>query len=151
MKTIEIAERYGFDWDDFQEFLRTQNEVMVYGFGFDNVHNEDVERVVRLYSAKKRAEKREIVLEKEKRDYAQSVDGLYEYDVVTVLNIGHGQVDKNKMMDILASHARGGWRLHTIYSNEFGKNAISILGIGGNSTASEDVMIFERKVQSLEE
>ena len=148
MKTKDIAEQYGFDWDDFYDFLVKQNDVLVYGIGFNNVHDEDVERLVDLYRSKKKAEEQQEIIEQEKTEYAISAVGQYEYDVVTILNIDHGQVDKEKMMDILSSHAREGWRLHSIYSNELGKNAISILGIGKNTTASEDVMIFERKVEA---
>ena len=148
MKTKDIAEQYRFDWDDFYDFLVKQNDVLVYGIGFNNVHDEDVERLVDLYRSKKKAEEQQEIIEQEKTEYAISAVGQYEYDVVTILNIDHGQVDKEKMMDILSSHAREGWRLHSIYSNELGKNAISILGIGKNTTASEDVMIFERKVEA---
>lgn len=75
---------------------------------------------------------------------------LYEYDVVTILNKEHGLIDKEKMSRILQLHAIDGWRLHTIYSNELGKNAIMLLGLGVNSTACEDVLIFERKIRNEE-
>lgn len=55
------------------------------------------------------------------------------------------------MMKILSDHAKNGWKLHTMYSNELGKNALMILGFGTNSTACEDVLIFERRVQDLDE
>lgn len=92
-------------------------------------------------------------IEKEKRHvtYAQTFNEFYEYDVVTIINKGHGTVDKEKMMEILMDHARNGWRLHTMYSNELGKNALSVLGLGVNATACEDVLIFERRIQGTEE
>ena len=83
--------------------------------------------------------------------YAKSFNEFYEYDVVTIINQDHGIVDKNKMMKILSEHAKNGWRLHTMYSNELGKNAVSLLGFGVNATACEDVLIFERRVQDLEQ
>lgn len=52
-------------------------------------------------------------------------------------------------MQILKDHSSNGWKLHTIYSNELGKNAIQILGLGINSTACEDVMIFERRIPEI--
>lgn len=82
--------------------------------------------------------------------YAQSFNEFYEYDVVTIINEDHGRIDKMKMMDILSEHARNGWRLHTMYSNELGKNAISLLGFGVNSTACEDVLIFERRIPEID-
>ncbi|MBE5922720.1 MAG: DUF4177 domain-containing protein [Lachnospiraceae bacterium] len=84
-------------------------------------------------------------------NYAKSFNEFYEYDVVTIINENHGTIDKEKMMKILSDHAKNGWKLHTIYSNELGKNALMILGFGMNSTACEDVLIFERRIQNFEE
>lgn len=95
---------------------------------------------------KNQAEKKE----ENRINYANSFNEFYEYDVETVINANHGTVDKEKMKEILSSYSRKGYRLHTIYSNELGKNALSLLGFGVNSTASEDVMIFERRIQNLD-
>lgn len=84
-------------------------------------------------------------------NYAKSFNEFYEYDVVTIINEDHGTIDKDKMMKILSDHAKNGWKLHTMYSNELGKNALMILGFGTNSTACEDVLIFERRVPDLDE
>lgn len=84
-------------------------------------------------------------------NYAKSFNEFYEYDVVTIINKNHGTIDKDKMMKILSDHAKNGWKLHTMYSNELGKNALMILGFGTNSTACEDVLIFERRVPYLDE
>lgn len=85
----------------------------------------------------------------EKINYAKSFNEFFEYDVVTVINKDHGIIDKQEMMKILSDHAKNGWKLHTIYSNELGKNALSLLGFGVNSTASEDVLIFERRIPKI--
>ena len=74
----------------------------------------------------------------------------YEYDIVTILNKDHGAVNKVHMLNVLREHASQGWRLHTIYSNELGKNAVQVLGLGVNATACEDVMIFERRLGQKE-
>lgn len=84
-------------------------------------------------------------------NYAKSFNEFYEYDVVTIINEDHGTIDKDKMMKILSDHAKNGWKLHTMYSNELGKNALMILEFGTNSTACEDVLIFERRVPDLDE
>jgi len=52
---------------------------------------------------------------------------------------------------VLTDYARAGWKLHTMYSNELGKNAVALLGLGVNSTACEDVLIFERRIRGTEE
>lgn len=93
----------------------------------------------------------QVMQEEKKQSFAKSFGEIYEYDVVTLINKNHGTVDKDKMMEILMEHSRKGWKLHTIYSNELGKNALSVLGLGINATACEDVMIFERRVKEIDE
>lgn len=85
--------------------------------------------------------------EGQKQAYANSLGEFYEYNVITAVNTVDGRTDAEKMKRIIEEQARKGWRLHTVYSNVLGKNAISLLGIGINSTASEDVMIFERRIR----
>lgn len=85
--------------------------------------------------------------EDQKQAYANSLGEFYEYNVITAVNTVDGRTDAEKMKRIIEEQARKGWRLHTVYSNDLGKNAISLLGIGINSTASEDVMIFERMIR----
>ena len=72
-----------------------------------------------------------------------------EYDVVTALNVD-GRVNKQKMIDVLKDYSSKGWKLHTVYSNELGKEAIRILGFGVNTTVVEDVMVFERRIENFE-
>ena len=114
---------------------------------------------VTLYQMKVEEERQEkerqrILQEQEKErqhvSFAKSFNEFYEYDVVTIINENHGTVDKEKMMKILSDHAKNGWKLHTMYSNELGKNALSLMGFGVNATACEDVMIFERRVKELD-
>lgn len=112
------------------------------------------EQIEKEYDAKEKEIKRVNALKEreiKRANYANSFNEFYEYDVVTILNENHGQVDKEKMMKILSEHARNGWKLHTMYSNELGKNALVILGLGVNSTACEDVMVFERRIQNFDE
>ncbi len=40
-----------------------------------------------------------------------------------------------------------GWKLIIMYSNEIGKNAITVGGIGRNVTMSEDILVFERCIK----
>ena len=53
------------------------------------------------------------------------------------------------MTELINDHAKKGWKLHTVYSNELGKNALRILNIGVNTTACEDVLIFERRIKDI--
>ena len=43
-----------------------------------------------------------------------------------------------------------GWRLVTMYSNEIGKNAVALGGVGSNVTMCEDVLVFEKCIKSGE-
>jgi hypothetical protein len=97
-----------------------------------------------LYAEKqKEKEEREI----QKTEFAKSFNDYYEYDVATVFNKGNGVVDAAILKKVLSEYAAKGWKLHTMYSNELGKNALSVLGFGVNSTACQDVLIFERRIQ----
>ena len=98
---------------------------------------------------KAEAEKRRIETEQQHQAFAKSFGEYYEYDVVTIINEGHGQVDKQRILNVLNQRSKQGWKLHTIYSNELGKNAISLLGLGVNATACEDVLIFERRIENI--
>lgn len=76
---------------------------------------------------------------------------FYEYDYVVVPNKPDGSTDKESIKEILASHAMQGWKLVTMYSNEIGKNAITVGGVGGNVTICEDVLLFERCIKRAEQ
>jgi hypothetical protein len=86
-------------------------------------------------------------LEESKANYARSVSELYEYKVVTMHNEKGGVVDAEGIEKVLSDYARSGWRLHTMYSNELGKQSAAVLGFGTNATVCEDVLIFERRVR----
>ena len=120
---------------------------------FDKVLNTDDEELIADLNKKvprpndvQQEKRMALETEQHKQAYAKSFNDFYEYDVVTIINENHGQVDREKMMTILAEHASKGWKLHTIYSNELGKNALHVLGFGVNATACEDVLIFERRI-----
>ena len=91
--------------------------------------------------AKRKAESEE----NKKREFAKQT-GDYEYDVVTVVNTRNGLTDVDAIKKILARKSSQGWRLIAAYSNELGKNALGVLGFGTNTTASQDVLYFERKI-----
>lgn len=78
----------------------------------------------------------------------KSFPNLYDYKIEKVGNLPNGASDDVKIQRLLIHYAERGWKLHTIYSNELGKNANSA-GYGGmnsgtNATISEDVLVFER-------
>lgn len=110
----------------------------------------DVTQDMEIQREKREEEYQKAVeIENKKKTYAKSFNEFYEYDVVKIIN-EKGVVDDAKMMSILAEHSRNGWRLHTVYSNELGKNALAVLGFGTNTTVCEDVLIFERRIPELD-
>ena len=81
-----------------------------------------------------------------------SKNPLFEYKVVVINDLSYGQVDNEKIQDTLNEWSEKGWRLHSIYSSEIGKNstAVSISGFGSitNATIDQTVLIFERCIKA---
>ncbi|MBP3594543.1 MAG: DUF4177 domain-containing protein [Lachnospiraceae bacterium] len=73
---------------------------------------------------------------------------FYEYDYIVIQNNSDGSTNKEKIEQIIQKHALQGWRLVTMYSNEIGKNALAVSGIGANSTMCEDILLFERCIKA---
>lgn len=77
---------------------------------------------------------------------------LFEYKVIVIDDLSSGQVDDVKIQEALDIWSKNGWRLHSIYSSEIGKNstAISIAGVGSitNATIDQTIMIFERCIKA---
>ena len=82
-------------------------------------------------------------------------DGMKEYSVVVVPHLSNGEVNSERIAEILATKAAGGWRLHSMVNDEGGKLQASI---GGGDSVSlnassvsikEDrvIMIFERNAE----
>ena len=72
---------------------------------------------------------------------------LYEYAIESVSNAFSGETQKEEILNVIKKYTQDGWRVHTIYSNELGKNAVAFMGVGVNATKSEDIIIFERHIQ----
>lgn len=109
------------------------------GFAFNVVDVIEYQEIAKIYNAR---------LEQIKKN------PYYEYDYVAVPNKSDGSTDKERIQEIIDSHAMQGWRLVTMYSNERGKNSIGVAvgGVGGgtNTTMCEDVMVFERCIKAGE-
>lgn len=73
-------------------------------------------------------------------------DGYYEYKVISLVD-KKGAVDTERLMNELNDLGLDGWRLQCAYTNEMGKDSLSIAGFGINSTADQNILIFERFVK----
>lgn len=72
---------------------------------------------------------------------------VYEYLVLDVRDKS-GSVNIDQLTKLLNQYGQQGWHLVSAYTNEMGKNAVSIGGIGLNSTVDQNILIMERKLQS---
>ena len=94
------------------------------------------------------AEENRIKAEKEEKERIFSLNDLYEYDIVTIQDLHSGEADTSEMLLTINKYASQGWRLHTIFTNEIGKNShTQIFGISQiNSTIDQTILVFERKI-----
>lgn len=69
----------------------------------------------------------------------------YEYKVITIQDIG-GRTNTNSLRTALADYGNKGYKVVSIFTNELGKNSISVGGVGVNSTADEVVVVFEKPI-----
>ena len=81
-------------------------------------------------------------------------DGMKEYSVVVVPHLPNGEVNSERIAEILATKAAGGWRLHSMVNDEGGKLQATMGGESMSLSQSsvsikEDrvIMIFERNVE----
>lgn len=69
---------------------------------------------------------------------------IVEYAVETVYDTASGATDIQKLSSVLKRYSSEGWKLKNTFTNELGKNSVSVGGIGVNSTMDQLVLIFER-------
>ena len=87
----------------------------------------------------------------ELRQQALIQNPRYEYATVYIADSRTGILDKNSLDSTLEKYSGNGWRLHSVLTNEAGKNA-SAIGVGGvtvgsNSTMDVTILIFERCIK----
>lgn len=75
----------------------------------------------------------------------------YEYAIDAVNDKMGGGADFGTLAQVLHSRSLDGWRLVTAFTNELGKNAVSVGGIGLNSTVDQVILIFEKKIKRPEQ
>lgn len=71
-------------------------------------------------------------------------ENIVEYAVETVYDTSSGATDIQKLNRVLSSYSAEGWKLKCTFTNELGKNSVSVGGIGVNSTMDQLILIFER-------
>lgn len=76
----------------------------------------------------------------------------YEYKVEAIVDDKYGDIGLDKIQNLLTRYSEAGWKLHSVFTNELGKNGRTI-GIysassGTNATIEQTVFIFERCVKA---
>lgn len=75
----------------------------------------------------------------------------FEYKTEMISDLSDGKPDIALLQQTLSKYAADGWRLHTIYTNELGKNSSSTalggFGVSINATINETICIFERCIK----
>ena len=69
---------------------------------------------------------------------------LYEYKVLSFIDASTGITDTADIEGQLNRLALEGWRVKCLCSNELGKNALAVLGVGVNGTVDQTVIVLER-------
>ena len=126
-----------------------------YNFKLRKVMNSDM---IKQNREQKEAEHREYINNQQRLENIKNIqltkNPLYEYDIIILNDLPDGTVDEVVLKNELIEHAAKGWRLHTIFSNDVGKNITNgsnqYLSIGSNATINQTVMIFERCIKPLE-
>ena len=101
-----------------------------------------------------RIHEHKIVLQKreELRNAQLSKNPQYEYQIVAVGDKDSGEIDIREIQRILNQYSEEGWKLHSAFTNELGKNSSSTsighVGSGTNATIDQTILIFERCIDA---
>lgn len=71
-------------------------------------------------------------------------ENIVEYAVEIINDTAGGATNIQALNNVLIAYSAEGWKLKSSFSNELGKNSVSVAGIGVNSTMDQLVLIFER-------
>lgn len=74
----------------------------------------------------------------------------YEYTTARIIDNADGSTNQMQLQSVLMEYANAGWKLHSVITNEIGKNVSSVsIGRftgGANATMDEVILIFERMI-----
>lgn len=95
-------------------------------------------------------QKRELILE-DRQKVIEKYGKIYEYQVERIVDNNRGATNIDIMEQTIFRMAIDGWRLHTVFTNELGRNQQTFSGHGmangTNETIDEVVLIFEREIK----
>lgn len=74
----------------------------------------------------------------------------YEYTTARIIDNADRSTNQMQLQSVLMEYANAGWKLHSVITNEIGKNVSSVsIGRftgGTNATMDEVILIFERMI-----
>lgn len=74
----------------------------------------------------------------------------YEYTTARIIDNADGSTNQMQLQSVLMEYANAGWKLHSVITNEIGKNVSSVsIGRftgGTNATMDKVILIFERMI-----
>lgn len=74
----------------------------------------------------------------------------YEYTTARIIDNADGSTNQMQLQSVLMEYANAGWKLHSVITNEIGKNVSSVstgrFTGGTNATMDEVILIFERMI-----
>jgi len=158
MTINELVKEYDLERDEFVGFVSKKHIRINWNFfGSDGELPDEIdqEALVAEYKGtlgeliKDREERAQYAIaeNEERAQYAIAENGKFEYDVIEVIDKS-GKTDIQELQYILNDHAKNGWRLVNTFTNELGKDALALMGLGINATIDQVILIFERPIKS---
>lgn len=112
---------------------------------------EEKERAQRQVQEQIEAEQLERQKALEEREASlRKINACYEYRVETITDLYNGAINVVQMQNILADYAKRGWRLHSVFTNELGKNGVTANNVNINATMDQTILVFERYIAEPE-
>ena len=72
------------------------------------------------------------------------LESFVEYEVEIIRDDATGAINISQLSSVLRKYSNLGWKLKSVFTNELGKNSVSVAGIGNNSTLEQTILVFER-------
>ena len=109
---------------------------------------ERVQREREEEQKRKEIEQERKEIEQERNRQRIENNSIYEYAIEKIIDMEDGQSPLSQIEISIMNHAKNGWRLHTIYTNEIGKTSHPmVLRIGTvNATINETIIVYERVI-----
>ena len=129
-------------------FLNMKQEIFViYKKKCNALPNMDESKMKEVLSELNIDRKKNKVFNQVKDILSETGQSLYEYRVIGLIDNNTSACDIQELDETLNEYAVKGWRVKSVITNELGKNALAIMGIGINGTVDQVIAILERDIR----